>query len=462
MAGSQDRGAPLAPLYADLGVSRGFELVGLRIAQYVVLLIVSVVVARALGPAMRAEYALALALAVGVWLLIGLSLDTAAGALLARGEASVYALSRLLATAVVALGALGFTATCVIGIPLADDFLSGASSTAVVIAAATVPPTLAAQMAIGLLSRIGALRPYGLATVTGAAVQLVFVAIVDGAWGLTPETAILGAVLGWVAIALPLWVVLARRIGVGALVPSFSAALVARLIKAAAVLHPSTLALALMLRVDLFIVSALTSPRETGLYSLAATLAETVFLGAWSLAAAAMQMQTEAPLQRAARYTLEFIRQSWLVTAAAASVLALAALPLVRVFYGAEWTGSVPALMILTLAAVALAVEAPARVLLARVGRYAAISFVALLGLAVNVLANFALIPLLGIAGAAIASVIAYWLYTVLLLRVFRSAMSLSLRPMFQPPHRDDEIVQLGLRALALSRLRRSAPRDHR
>jgi stage V sporulation protein B len=428
MAGSQDRGAPLAPLYADLGVSRGFELVGLRIAQYVVLLIVSVVVARALGPAMRAEYALALALAVGVWLLIGLSLDTAAGALLARGEASVYALSRLLATAVVALGALGFTATCVIGIPLADDFLSGASSTAVVIAAATVPPTLAAQMAIGLLSRIGALRPYGLATVTGAAVQLVFVAIVDGAWGLTPETAILGAVLGWVAIALPLWVVLARRIGVGALVPSFSAALVARLIKAAAVLHPSTLALALMLRVDLFIVSALTSPRETGLYSLAATLAETVFL----------------------------------VTAAAASVLALAALPLVRVFYGAEWTGSVPALMILTLAAVALAVEAPARVLLARVGRYAAISFVALLGLAVNVLANFALIPLLGIAGAAIASVIAYWLYTVLLLRVFRSAMSLSLRPMFQPPHRDDEIVQLGLRALALSRLRRSAPRDHR
>jgi stage V sporulation protein B len=462
MADSGDRGASLSPLYADFGISRGFELVGLRVAQYVMLLIVSVVVARALGPSMRAEYALALTLAVGVSLLIGLSLDFAAGALLARGEASVHALTRLLATAVVALGALGFAATCAVGVLLSDDLLSGASSTAVVIAAATVPPTLAAQMAIGILARIGALRAYGLATVAGAGLQLIFVVVVDNAWGLTPETAILGVFVGWVAIALPLSVVLARRIGARALLPGFSAALIAGVIKAAAVLHPSTLALALMLRVDLFIVSALTSPRETGLYSLAAALAETVFLGAWSLAAAAMQMQTEAPLQRAARYTLDFIRQSWLVTAAAASVLALAALPLVRVLYGAEWTGSVPPLMILTLAAIALAVEGPARLLLARVARYAAISLFALLGLAVNVLANFALIPLLGIAGAALASLIAYWLYTLLLLRVFRSAMSVSMRATFRPPRRDDDIVQLGIRAIALFRFARSAPRDHR
>src|SRR5947209_109114 len=93
----------------DIGDSlvRGSRLLALRVCQYVVLFVVGLVVARALGPSGRAQYALPLALATSVWVVVNLSLDGSTGALLARREGSLRDIARFLSAATLILGVLG-------------------------------------------------------------------------------------------------------------------------------------------------------------------------------------------------------------------------------------------------------------------------------------------------------------------------------------------------------------------
>jgi O-antigen/teichoic acid export membrane protein len=244
---------------------------------------------------------------------------------------------------------------------------------------------------------------------------------------LTPELALVATFAGYAAYATGLTFALVRRIGRVALVPRFDPRLIRPAIRHGLALHLSTIGLFLNFRVDLFLVAALLSAREAGLYSLAVGLAEFVFLGAFTLAQSAMRVQTEESEEVAARYTLRFIRRSWLLAAALAGLTSIAAYPFVLVVYGSVWAPSVAPLVVLTAAAVALTLEAPLRTFLIRVVRPAALWRPAAIALAVNVGLNLILIPALGITGAALASLISYGCYGVLLLRLFHNATGLRL-----------------------------------
>ncbi|HYF28076.1 MAG TPA: hypothetical protein VD931_20195, partial [Baekduia sp.] len=113
---------------------------------------------RALGPELRAQYALPLVLSLVVWAVTNLSLDTASGRLLARREASLTEITRLLSSATLVLGTGGALIALGIGLAVREDLLSGASTTAVGLACLMVPANLVVQLAIGLLIRLGALH----------------------------------------------------------------------------------------------------------------------------------------------------------------------------------------------------------------------------------------------------------------------------------------------------------------
>jgi O-antigen/teichoic acid export membrane protein len=81
------------------------------------------------------------------------------------------------------------------------------------------------------------------------------------------------------------------------------------------------------------------------------------------------------------------------------------------VAFGDEWERAVAPLIILVSAQAAIGIEAPLRGMLVRVGRPAAISLLACLGLVLNAGLTLALVGPFGIVGAAAGSVIAYWLY---------------------------------------------------
>jgi O-antigen/teichoic acid export membrane protein len=101
-------------------------------------------------------------------------------------------------------------------------------------------------------------------------------------------------------------------------------------------------------------------------------------------------------------------------------VVAAAAYPAILVLYGREWVGSALPLAILVVGAVAIPLAGPARAYLVREGRLRDISAITLGTLAANIVLNVATIPLIGIAGAALASLVTYWALGLLLARQFR------------------------------------------
>lgn len=442
------------------GLRRGLWLALLRGSQYLLLFVAGVVVARELGPELRAQYALSLALGSGVWILINLSLPEAAGRLLARREASLAQLARILYAASLVLGVLGMTVVVAIGMLARSSFLEHASTTAIVLGGLIVPLTLVQQVSVGLLTRVGAFGAYGWSCALTGLMQLALVVLLAATLALTPEHALAVAVLALAIRAIALAVAVARHTAIGAVGPGpgpgGSRGIVWRLLKIGLTLHPAYIALALTLRLDLFLVSALSDSRAVGLYSLATSLAEILFLVSWTMTESALRTQTEADEAAAARYTLWVSRQVLSVTLPAAVVVSLLAYPLIAGLYGREWIGSVVPLVILTCAAVAFALEGPIRVMMIRIAPPSTIAFAAGIGTAVNVALNLALIPVLGISGAALASVASYWLYLCLLLVAFRRATGLSVRPIFAMPGEGDVVPRIA--RSALSRLRSSRP----
>ncbi len=427
---------------ATANLVRGSSLYGLRLIQYALVLVANVVVSRVLGTVGRAQYALPLNLASMVWVAVNLSLDISTGAMLARGEAALAELSGFLSAAVAALGLLGIAVTLAIGLSTDDSLLAHGPYGGIVLAAFTVPLMLAVQMTTGLLVRLGELRAYGWATAIGSAAQLAFVVVLTLARDLTPELALAGTALGFAATAAALLIVLARRAGLRALAPTFDRPIARRALGGGLAVHPATLGLYLNLRADLFIVGALTSARETGLYSLSVAFASIVFLAVMTLTASAARTQTEEPLDIANRYTLDFVRTSWMAALMVTLVIAVSAWPAIRVVFGAAWTGSAVPLIILTAAIVALSVEPPVRIMLMRMSRPRWISAAACAGMLINIGLNFILIPLFGIIGAALASLASYSFYALLMLALFSRASGLEIRYAFIP-RRDDPFVKV-------------------
>jgi O-antigen/teichoic acid export membrane protein len=390
------------------------------------LFLAGLVVARALGPAARAQYALPLTLVSAVWVVVHLSLDDVAGRMLGRGQATLPQLSRLLSAATIPVSVVGALASLGLGIAVRNESLAGASPLVIALATATVPAAVVYQMTGGLLLRIGRIRLFTWTLAAQAVVQLAGVAALQVGLGLTPALALLGLLGGYVVADAALVRGLARHVGWRGLLPGVPPGLPGRALRTASGLHPGTLCNYLNYRIDLLLVGTLVSARQAGLYSLSTALAELVLAGTTALNQAVIADQTALAPQEAVRATLAFVRRTLKLVLGAAALLCVGAYPFVLVVYGPAWAGSVPALMILTVAAIAPAIAGPFNVMLARLIRPATLSAAAASGLLVNVVANLLLIPRLGIAGAALASVASYWSWSIVLMVLFARATGTS------------------------------------
>ncbi|MCA1648588.1 MAG: hypothetical protein LC797_25045, partial [Chloroflexi bacterium] len=328
-------------------LASGWRVTTLRLSQYAFGFISLLVTARALGPEGRATYVLPLTLAALVATAGGLSLEQAVGRLLVRRVADVVQLAQLLATMTLVLGMIGFGVAVAIGLATRTDLLAGADVASVVVGALSVPFILASQFSLGLLFRLGALRAHGVVVAVSGGVQVLVMGIFALIGALTPFLALVVIVTGLAATAAPLIFILRRYAGPGSLVPRTTPTLVRQALAAAWPLHLATVCVLLNLRFDLLLVSLLVGTFKTGVYSLATTLGEIVLLVPYVVSVAAMPGQTRSSSDAGARYTVDFARQSFSIGVVVAIVTALAAYPVVRVLYGAQWMGSVAPLVVL-------------------------------------------------------------------------------------------------------------------
>ena len=411
----------MSTLEPDATVPGGGRLVAFRVTQYTALFVANVLVTRALGPSERAHYALPLALMTLVLVLAEMSVDQASGRALGRRQASLGELVAVAYGAFVGLGVAGAAACLIVGVLTADQLLAGASTTAVAIAALALPFALAAKAFGGLLLRTGRLGAYGVVSAASGIVQLGAIAILRLEDALTAERALL-VFAGATALMAAGYVFAVhrevRQRGTRVAVPAWP--VVVRILRDGLVLQGAAVGLFLVFRVDLLIVAALTSAHQAGLYSLSTSLGEIVLVAAVTVAQTGLHRITEDPPDVAARFTAAFARRLVTLGALVAVIVAAAAYPGILLLYGHAWVGSVLPLSILVVAAVAMTLVGPVQAYLVREGRLRDISAITLGSLAANVALNFALIPAIGIAGAALASLLTYWTLAALLSWRFR------------------------------------------
>lgn len=399
-----------------------------RLAQYVLLFAAGLVLARALGPEGRGQYAVCLALAGIVGLTFNLSLEYSTARMLARREASFVVLARFLSMAAVVLGLCGFITSVGLGLLLRENLLGGASELAVVLAAATIPVALGALYSGGLLLRTGDLRTYGRVSVVAAGGQFVGISLLASFGQLSPESALAMAAVGFAATAIGMSSGIVRLAGWGAMRPEFSPDVARSALATGLAFHPAGVGLFINLRVGLLIVSLLLDQRETGLYSLGISIAEFVYLATFTVAQVGMATQIREEERIAAYFTKEFVRRSVMIGLMLALLTAAGAYPMVLVLYGDDWSGSVVPIVILSFAAISMTVEGATRTYLMRVLRPIRLVIPAIVGLVLNVGGNFLLIPFLGIAGAAVASLVSYAGFAIVTGLLFERATGLSLR----------------------------------
>jgi O-antigen/teichoic acid export membrane protein len=356
---------------------------------------------------------LVLTFASGIWVLTHLTLEGAAGRNLGRGEATLAELCGFLTAAVLAISAVAVPLSIVLGVMLRDRLLGGADTAMIVLASATIPSLLVIQIAGYLLLASGRLRAYGWITAGSAAFQLLTVSVVALAGTLTPASGVAIVLAGLIVSGIAMTAVLGRVVGLRALRPHAERRLVKRVLRDAISLHPLAVSFQLMAQVDLLLVGLLASTSDAGLYSLSATLGDAAFLGSAVLAQGALHMQTVASEDEAVASTLAFSRQCLQIGIACAAAASALAYPAIVIVYGHAWAPSVLPFIILTLAGVAVSFESPIRTIVARVGRPLELSALALTTMAINVAATVVLVRAVGVTGAAMGTVIAYWVFAV-------------------------------------------------
>jgi O-antigen/teichoic acid export membrane protein len=413
--------------------TRSLKFAGVRVAQYFILFLVVLIVARALGPAGRAQYALPLALSSVSWIVLHLSLDTAAIRMFARGEISMITAGRIQFTGAMALGSIGFAATFAIGWVFRDELLERASVTAVLLASATVPCWLAIQAASSMLLLTGNLRAYGLSHSFGAVVQLTAVVTLHAGVGLTPENAVAATLAGLLATAVVLAVHVSRLVASTAIVPTLDRPTLRRALGLGLRFHLVAIGFAVNVHVDLLIAGALVSAREAGLLSLAMTLAQSAFLASTAFAQAGLSTQMTWPLDRAREYTITLARRCSFLSWLAIALAGVAAYPAIVWIFGSEWRGAVLPFAILLLALVPMSVWVPVSTFLVREGSLLALSGVAAAGAVINAGLDVAFVFPLGIAGIAVATLIASWCFAAGGVYMFSRLTRRSVMHLFAP-----------------------------
>jgi O-antigen/teichoic acid export membrane protein len=200
-------------------------------------------------------------------------------------------------------------------------------------------------------------------------------------------------------------------------------------------------------RLDVFIVTYFAGLQALGLYTLAVSLGQMIWLVSKAAATvllpnvAARQDEIDANAERTAQIT----RVAFGISLIAALLLALFAAPLVPWLFGEEFRSSVAPLLWLLPGIVAFSAANVIASYLAGAGKPRLNFYVSLAGLLMTIALDLLLIPRFNIIGAAIASTLSYLTSTVVIIYFFTRASNLKVRQILWPARED---IALGVSLL--------------
>jgi glycosyltransferase involved in cell wall biosynthesis/O-antigen/teichoic acid export membrane protein len=388
--------------------STGVRAMVLRISGYAVGFVASVLIARALGPTGRGLYAYPVALLGIVMAFAHIGLEFAQVYLAGQGQD----LRHMWADATVfSVAAGGVCWAGVAGIIAIDPRLAGGLPLSwVAVPIGLVPLLLMSLYWASLLQLDGRLVAATWASWWGVALQAAGVGALALTHELTPFRVLL---LQWLTNGSAwLFLLLAcKRAGLVNL--RVDPALLRRAVAFGVKAYVAQVFLFLVLRVDQVLVAAYAGYRQLGLYALATTVAELLWLLTDPLASAMLPHVVQARAGDDRRLSFAMGRLSLWISAIAAVCGWFLAPLVVPLVYGAGFASATSALRLLLPGVVALAAARPLGSVLVKEGRAVTASVLGLVALGLNVLLNLALLPRIGIRGASVASSVSYAALTV-------------------------------------------------
>jgi O-antigen/teichoic acid export membrane protein len=212
-------------------------------------------------------------------------------------------------------------------------------------------------------------------------------------------------------------------------------------------------------RADLYIVALLTTPAALGMYTVAVSAAESLLVPTQVTALVTSPHIGSLEPKSAAALAARCVRNNLLIALAVCGVLFVCAYPLVRLLYGAAFLPMVGALQILLIGVFAMSLGSPmASYFTLKLGKPEVPLTLAGISAAICIATSLALVPTMGIYGAAVASSAAYIVAQCAALWYFARSTTIGMRTMLLPTRED---LQLYVRFLArmLSDIRPHYPR---
>jgi O-antigen/teichoic acid export membrane protein len=381
----------------------GVRLLGLRLGTYAVAFAASVLIARSLGPQGRGEYALPMVVLAIAFTLGNLGIEHAQIHFAGRK----VPLRTLWSNATAAGAIVSLIAWTISAIAL----FSGAGRTTAVpvvwlcVGLVQLPLLLHTLYWTNLLQLSGKLPSATATALVGMVVQATAVGVLVLADALSPFSVLLLSALGntltWAGTLR-----LCRRAGlVGNVV---DAGVLKRTISFGLRAQMGILFIFLLLRVDQIMVQRILGFQALGLYALAVTLAELMWLLSDPFAAALLHRQVAADGDDDLRLGYGTARLGLLAVGSASVVAWIVAPSFIEIAYGRDFVGSVWPFRLLLPGVVVLSIQRPLAAVLLKRGRPWLAGAIGGVALALNVLINLVLIPLLGVSGAALSSSAAY------------------------------------------------------
>lgn len=439
------------PEPAGVAVTASAALVA-QVSTYLLMFVVSILIARALGPAGRGEYYLPITVAMTGLVLVNLGLEAANTFVVSERRFTlrqVAAASTFLAPIAGLVGVAGLTAFYA---ATDESLLQGVSWGALLVPALLLPIQVHLLWAMNVFALGGRVMRAQLAQFAGALLQVLLLIPAILAGSLTVLYA-LATYAAWIVVPWLLLVVASRSFA--PLRPAFDPRVLRQLVGAGLKLQVALVFTYLLFRSDIFLINLLLGTREVGIYSVAVILAEPVMLLSVPLVLAVLPLQASMTIHDAGRLAFKTARFSGAFALVLAVLVAATMWLGIPLIFGDDFADAYIALVALLPGVVALSMSRALGNWLVRRDRPWLLAAFGAAAFAANATLNVLLLSTVGIVGASLASSIAYIGLTAAMIAWGLPYAGLSAREALVPTRDDVATMRHGVASVAGRLLRR-------
>jgi len=391
-----------------------------RLAGFVVAMGTSIIIARILGPTAKGSYTLFLLTVNTVVLLVLFGLGSANVYYGAKDRALLPALTGNSILAAFGLGLLSITSVeILIRISAVQQYYldNYIDLTQLRLFTLVVPVLLLQAYLVEIVRAAGNILYYNLLNLWKLLANFVMVALLVGLYRQDLTSALIAWVLAAIFTLLPTWLFALQE---SKWKVNLNMPLLWQSFKFGGRLYPGNIAQFLNYRLDIFLVGFFLTPFEIGIYTTASSLAQKLWEFPHAIRTVLLyRVASQTKNSQAIITTTQVTRIIALLMATLCILFALGSYPLVLILYGTEYISAVVPLVLLMPGVWTLSIGKLLSIHLAGIGKPEIGTLGAVISLIATVTLDLILIPAIGIAGAAIASSVAYTVATIVYLIAF-------------------------------------------